>query len=392
VALDKASLTLSPGASGAVNVVLSGSVPPAGVYSGVVSIQGASSTLRIPYLFLAGSGTIDNIIVVSSPFDTAVGQDAGQLAVKLIDSNGVPVSGATVSFTASSGASLKNVQSTTNKYGIATAEAFLGSQPGGYDFTVSAGGISWDLPPVTALAQPAITASGVVDGASFSSGSVAPGSYITIFGSNLSNTTSSATTAMLPLAIDYTTVSFDVPSAQLSLPGHIVYVSPNQVNVQVPWELQGQSSVQVKVTVSDPSGSAYGNVVTVPLSDYAPAFFEIGGGQVAALDVSFKVIGTGNPAIRGQAVQLYANGLGPVDGQPASGDPAPLFPLASCKSQPVVTIVGQTTQGGFCGLAPGFAGLYQINVTVPLGLAPGTYPVAVSIGGQTSKASNIVVQ
>jgi minor extracellular serine protease Vpr len=393
LALDNASLNLAPGASGSVNVVLSGSVPPAGAYSGVVSIQGASSTLRIPYLFLAGSGTIDNLIVVSSPSDGAVGQDAGQFAVKLIDSNGVPVSGATVSFTASSGAALKNIQSTTNKNGIASAEAFLGSQPGSYDFTASAGGISWDLPPVTAMAQPAITASGVVDGASFASGKpVAPGSYISIFGSNLSNTTSSATTATLPLAIAYVTVSFDVPSAQLSLPGHLVYVSPNQVNVQVPWELQGQSSVQIKVTVSDSSGSAYGNVVTVPLSDYAPAFFEIGGGQVAAQDVSFQLIGTANPARRGQVVQLYANGLGPVDGQPASGDYAPLLPLSTCKSQATVTIGSQNADVGFCGLAPGFPGLYQINATVPLGLAAGTYPVTVSIGGQTSKASHIVVR
>jgi len=392
VALDKASLSLAAGASGNVNVVLSGSAPPPGAYSGIVSIQGAGSILRIPYLFLVGSGTIDNVIVVSSPSDGGAGQDAGQLALKLIDSNGVPVSGATVSFTASSGASLKNIQSSTNQYGIASAEAFLGSQPGNYDFTASAGGMSLDF-PVTALPQPTIAANGVVDGASFAAGKpVAPGSFITIFGGNLSNTTNSATAALLPLVIDYVTVSFDVPSAKLSLPGHLVYISPNQVNVQAPWELQGQSSVQVKVTVSDPSGSAYGNVVTVPLSDYAPALFEIGGGAVAALDAGFHVIGASNPARRGQAVQLYANGLGPLDRQPSSGDPAPLFPLSTCKSLPTATIGGQTANVGFCGLAPGFAGLYQVNVTVPLGLAPGTYPVTVSISGQTSKASNIVVQ
>lgn len=42
--------------------------------------------------------------------------------------------------------------------------------------------------------------------------------------------------------------------------------------------------------------------------------------------------------------------------------------------------------------APGFPGLYQINATVPAGLAPGTYPITVSIGGQTSKAAGITVQ
>ena len=57
-----------------------------------------------------------------------------------------------------------------------------------------------------------------------------------------------------------------------------------------------------------------------------------------------------------------------------------------------MTIGGQTADVGFHGLAPGFAGLYQVNVTVPPGLSPGNYPIAISIGGTTSKASQIQVQ
>ena len=392
VAVDQQSLSLAAGASANVNVTLSGSFPAAGAYPGMVTIQGNGVTLRVPYLFLAGSGTINNIIVVSSPSDGAAGQDAGQLAVKLIDPNGVPVSGAAVNFTASNGASLQKIVPTTNQYGIASAEAFLGSQAGGYNFTVSAGGKSLNL-TATAMLQPSIPGNGVVDSAIFASGKpVAPGSYISIFGSNLSRTTAAENTTYLPLAIDYVTVSFDVPAAKISVPGRLVYVSPAQVNVQVPWELQGQSSVQMKVTVSDPSGSAYGNVVTVPLADYAPAFFQIGGGAIAAEDTSFHVIGPANPAHAGQTVQLFANGLGPVNSQPASGDPAPLFPLANCKSTATVSIGGQNAPVGFCGLAPAFAGLYQLNVAVPLGLPSGNYPVTVSIGGQTSTAANILIQ
>ena len=84
---------------------------------------------------------------------------------------------------------------------------------------------------------------------------VAPGSYISIFGSNLSDFTDSTGSANLPLAIDLVNVSFDVPSAGISVPGHLIYVSANQVNVQVPWELQGQTSAQVKVTID----YTYGN-------------------------------------------------------------------------------------------------------------------------------------
>ncbi len=391
VTVDRPSLTLAAGASATVNVVLSGSMPLAGSYSGVISIQGGGVTLRVPYLFLVGNGIVDNLVVVSFPSDGLPGDDAGLLAVKVIDSNGVPVSGATVRFTAPDGGSLQNIQATSNSFGVASAEAFLGTQPGDYRFRVNAGGMTLDI-PATALARPSITSDSVVNAGSFETGKpIAPGSYLTIFGSNLSNSTKSATTAILPLALDFVTVSFDVPSAKLSVPARMVYASPGQVNVQVPWELQGQSSAQVKVTVGDGFGFAFGNVVSVPLADYTPALFEISG-QAAARDSKFSIIGTGNPAQRGQAIQLYLNGLGPVNNQPASGEPAPSSPLATCKSTPTVMIGGQQATVGFCGLAPTFSGLYQINVTVPAGLSPGTLPIAVAIGGQTSKSSTIAVQ
>jgi adhesin/invasin len=58
----------------------------------------------------------------------------------------------------------------------------------------------------------------------------------------------------------------------------------------------------------------------------------------------------------------------------------------------VVTIGGQPADVSFSGLAPGFAGLYQINVTAPSNLSPGTHPISVAIGGRTSKLSGISVQ
>src|SRR5260370_39932284 len=185
--------------------------------------------------------------------------------------------------------------------------------------------------------MPTIADNGIVNGASFEAGKpVAPGSYISIFGSNLSDFSDSAPTPILPLAIDFAMVSFDVPSANISAPGHLIYVSPGQVNLQVPWELQNQTSAQVKVTID----FSYGNVVTLQLANYAPAFFEIGGGNVAALDSGFHVIGTSNPAKQGQRGPVYLNGLGPVNNQPASGGPAPSASLATCTSADVGSIRG----------------------------------------------------
>jgi uncharacterized protein (TIGR03437 family) len=192
------------------------------------------------------------------------------------------------------------------------------------------------------------------------------------------------------MVIDGTTVSFDVPLAGISVPGYLTFVSSGQINVQVPWELAGQSSVEIKVSVDD--GYLLGNVVTVPLAQYTPSFF-VGNGTIAALDaITYAYILSGNPAHAGEILALFANGMGPVTNQPASGAPAPGGAnLASTTTQPVVMIGGQQAQLLFWGLAPGFPGLYQINATVPSGLT-GNQQVTVSIGGQTSPAVVLPVQ
>src|SRR5205823_11742688 len=94
---------------------------------------------------------------------------------------------------------------------------------------------------------------------------LAPGSYISIFGNLLADATAIASTPALPLSLASVAVSFD--GGGLSLPGHLHFVSPDQVNVQIPWEFQGQTSVKMKVTVSD---LLYSNVYTVPLAAYSP--------------------------------------------------------------------------------------------------------------------------
>ena len=391
LSLDRQSLILPAGGSGAVSVTLTGAMPPAGSYSGALTIQGAPGALRVPYLYLVGNGIPANIIpLTGSDFDGTAGEDIpdGFISFRVVDGYGVPVANLPVSFSTRGGGSVLNADRSTDSNGIAGAEAVLGAQAGSYSFTAVAGGLRLTFSG-TARAKPNVPASGIANAASFdSSQPVAPGSYITIFGSALSDFTDYAPSARLPMSIDLVNVTFDVPAAGISAPGRLVFVSPNQVNVQVPWELQGQAGAQVKVLID----YSYGNVVTAALSDYAPAFFETSPGSVAALDAGYRSIGASNPARRGQVIQLYVNGLGPVTNQPESGEPAPASPLAQTKATPEVSIGGQTAAVLFSGLAPGFAGLYQINVTVPPGLSPGNYPIHVAIGGRTSKDSGIAIQ
>ncbi len=175
--------------------------------------------------------------------------------------------------------------------------------------------------------------------------------------------------------------------ANLSVPGRILYVSPTQVNVQVPWELAGQTSAQMKVSV-DFSTS---NVVNVPLSTVSPGLFEIFG-VVGAIHSNFSLVNAANPAAPGEMIQIYANGLGAVSNQPATGNPAPSSPLAQTSTLPVVTIGGQQAMVTLSALMPGSSALYTaVNIVVPLSLAPGTYPITVTIGGQTSQALTINV-
>jgi uncharacterized protein (TIGR03437 family) len=189
-------------------------------------------------------------------------------------------------------------------------------------------------------------------------------------------------------------VSFDQPERGLSVPGRLFYVGDSQVNVQIPWEFQGASSVQMKVSIEDSSTAVY----TVPLLDYSPALFEWtepGTNQQYAVgqDAGFGLITTENAAQRGQVILLYANGLGPVDNRPASGEVSPGAPnLATARVTPQVTIGGRPAPVSFAGLTPGSVGLYQINVQVPSDLAPGRHPVVVTSNGIVSKTTFLPVR
>ncbi len=391
LSIDKQSLALAPGASGTVQVTYAGPASIPGVYSGALVIQGTGVSLRAPYLYVIGDGVAADLIPLAGDGnDGTVGQviPDGVMAFMLIDQYGVPVASYAVTWAPSTGMTLPQKDSKTDSNGLAFAQPVLGATPGSYSVKATAGVLSHNFSDTARLA-PKIT--DVQDAATYGTAGFAPGSYIAVFdksGLTLSDFPDQNTNpARLPLAIDSVNVSFD--AAGISAPGHMYYVSGGQINVQVPWELAGQASAQVKVTI----GFNPGNLVTVPIATYAPGFFETGAGVVAARDGNTaQVINAGNPAKRGSVVALYANGLGPVTNQPASGEPALGDPLSWTTAVPVVTIGGRQITPAFYGLTPSVVGLYQLNVVIPADMATGNQPITVAIGGQTSKASGIVIQ
>jgi minor extracellular serine protease Vpr len=398
--IDLPNVTLAAGQTGTIHLTLSGTLPAPGIYEGFVTIAGAASPVNIPYLYLVGDGVPKNLISIAGGADDGtVGQQSagGFVILQIVDQYGVPVTNLPVTFSVTSGGgqltpvciTVCAAANTTDNYGIAAAEMILGPNPGNNVYAVTAGALSASF-TATGLSQPAISPGGAVNAANYdATHPAAPGSYVALFGNNLAGSASTYSTPYLPVALNQVTVSFDNPN--LSVPGHLVFVSSGQVNLQIPWELQGQPSAQVKVSVGDSSGVVY----TLPLGTYSPALFQIpSGGQnvAAALDESNNIVTTSNPVSRGHVVQLFGNGLGPVNNQPASGDPAPTSPLATTTTTPIVMIGGVNAQVQFSGMTPGNAGLYQVNATVPQNTSAGMQTITVSIGGVVSSTSLLPVQ
>lgn len=392
VSLDKVSLAMAAGASVPVTLSVTGTAPAAGVYYGAVTITGGSVPLRVPWMFVVGSTRAGNFIPVSGDGnDGAISQGlpSGSIIFRVTDVNGVAIPNSVANFLVNSGSVPMKLNATTARtdaWGFASIGVTAGDTAGSYSIDGCLGACSstnqFQYTFTGNIRQPpAISPGGVVPAAG-KAGPLAPGSYFSIYGSGLADTIAVTSTARLPVAIEHVTVSFDVPAADISVPARLVFVSSGQINAQVPWEVTGQKLAQVKVIVN----GVPGNVVTVPLADAAPAFFEnpIGSGVVAAIDplnYFSPVITVKEPATRGSVVALYANGLGLVGNTPASGEAASLTTLSQTVATPVVNIGGQNAQVLFSGLTPGLPGLYQINVTVPSNIPAGSQPVTLTIGG-----------
>jgi minor extracellular serine protease Vpr len=341
----------------------------------------------------------DMIPLEGTSFDGPVNQQIpaayGVLALRVIDRFGTSVANTPVTWAAVAGGGSVTAYgtigatSTTDINGIAAATATLGPTATAQQFSATVNGMTIDFTG-NARIPPAITAGGIVDGAAFTANrAVAPGSIISIFGTNLSDSSAGATQFPLPLGINGVAFSFDVPSAGVSLPGRFHYVSSTQLNVQVPWELANYPSATVKVIINYTYSSTY----SLNLATYAPGFFAYqsnGQSFASALDSTLAVVTATNPVARGTTVALYLNGLGPVNNQPADGWPA-TDATSTTVATPTITIGGEAATVTFSGLAPGYADLYQVNATVPTNISAGTQPVTCAIGGVSCQTVNLYV-
>jgi uncharacterized protein (TIGR03437 family) len=217
------------------------------------------------------------------------------------------------------------------------------------------GSVVWLCP--AALGQPAISA--VVNSASYEA-ELAPGCWMTIFGVRLAP---GVATAPAPEPLPTTLLGVRVTLDGLPVP--LAYVSDRQINGVVPFEVQmsgAQKSVAVTVTTAEGTSSPH----QVLLKAQAPALFtrdQSGKGAVIAIAPSFdRLLDSVQP---GETMVLYAAGLGQTD-PPARSDSggarAEPYNRVPASRMPAVLIGDRPAEVLFAGLAPGWPGIYQLNV------------------------------
>jgi uncharacterized protein (TIGR03437 family) len=231
------------------------------------------------------------------------------------------------------------------------------------------------------------SAQSVLNAASLQNTAVlAPGALISIFGTGLASMPAESA-APFPPTLNGTEVTL----AGQALP--LLYASNGQINAQVPYALTLNTQLQLQVTLSGVPGVPQ----SLTVAPAQPAIFtksETGMGQGAIVNLSYVVVDANAPASPGDTVVIFCTGLGAVSPAVAPGVLAPSTPpLAQTVSTVTMTIGGLPAVVSFAGLAPGFAGLYQINATVPVGVTTGNnVPVVIQVAGQTSPPATMAVQ
>jgi uncharacterized protein (TIGR03437 family) len=216
----------------------------------------------------------------------------------------------------------------------------------------------------TPITTPTFTSGSIVNSASGVGGLIAPGELVTIFGLALGPQTGVQPGAgALPTTLGGTTVTINGTAVP------ILYSSYYQVNVQIPFSVPAGSA---RLQVQGPSGST-GTLSVDVLSSAAGLFTSQTNGRGPALAVNQDgtVNSASNPASRGSYVSLFATGLGAVTPAVSEGQITPGTPLSNTNAAVTAVIAGLTAPVQFAGLAPGYVGLYQINVQVPATAASG---------------------
>lgn len=211
---------------------------------------------------------------------------------------------------------------------------------------------------------PVYVATSIVNAASNQLNSYAPNTFVSIYGTGLSWVTralqgSDISGNTLPTILPGTGVRVWVAN----VPTQMYYVSEKQINVLLPTNLvPGERQLRIQVD------STYGPAIPITITAVAPAFFQLDAHTIIAAHANGQVITRDAPAAPGEYIVLYATGLGATIPQPGYGEIPMTAARLADSANFAILLDGVRMDGqriGYAGVAPGFGGLYQVNIQVP---------------------------
>lgn len=237
---------------------------------------------------------------------------------------------------------------------------------------------------------PSYSAQSIVHSATQTVEALAPNTIATIYGTNLAFSTGSAegykAGSVLPTSLAGVTLLVN------GQPAHLFFVSPTQINFLIPYELTAGTAL---VTVT--RNSLAGPTIKVVLNATSPGVFPIlstdgSPNTVIATHLNGSLVLAGNPAVAHEIIVLYVAGLGRVTPDTVSGKLITSAASIVAASQLQITLANTPVPAAnvlYAGLAPGFAGLYQINLRLPDTLTANP-EIRVVVAGQTSQAQVVL--
>ena len=233
----------------------------------------------------------------------------------------------------------------------------------------------WMLGPGFLFGRPEIAPNGVVNLFSGQAGEVAPGEAVSIFGSGLGPINGfelgpDPLTGQLPTSGPGVSVTWN------GIPAPLYFVSADQLNVQVPYELEGVSEVSLVVTVNGQSS----DTVVLPVVPTRPGLLP------HIWNEDGTVNSPDNPAAPGSSVAFFATGQG-VTNPPSRTGAVPIDVYPDPEASVSLRIAGVDSELISRGQAPGAVGVMLVTARIPVDLEPGDdLPVVLMAGLRESQA------
>ena len=244
--------------------------------------------------------------------------------------------------------------------------------------------IAWAVcSPLWAQGGPFYSSASIVNAASSSAGPLAPNTIASVYGKDLSWVTKAVSTTDITTRLPTALPAAGVRVLVGGMPAGLYYVSPGQVNFLVPASLiPGPSTFQlVRDGYAGPS-------VPLTIAAALPGLFLQEPDWAIATRPDGSIVTRDTPAHPGDVVILYGTGFGQT--LPTIGDNA--IPVGAVTVEHAgaarVLLDGAAVAASnvhYIGVTPGFAGLYQLNMTIPSGI--GANPeIVVELEGQAGSA------